>query len=457
MSRLAITGAVLAGLAVLFVNSKYDIMFGGVSSYPHYLQTVVPSAYEVIPGERMVAGGETVGEITGANVTRSGLAHVTMGLDSSVWPLPSDTVLTLRMGGTIKYTDRFVSIDKGRAATNFSERAVVPAKQFIVPVEYDQLFNVFNKPTRQAMKSFFANTGQAFKQAVGPFHQALPLAPPVLDQAAAVFRDLGYDQQALSTLVSSTAQVSDAVATANPGLQALIQSAGETFGTIAQQSNNVQQLIRTIGPSLHTQGVLYYHVGRDLPKIAKLAALVKPGLDQLNTLASPLNSTLQELVSVEPLAVHTLNTVRTAGPSIDTLLTSARTTLMPELAQVAPKLASDLNCIRPYTPDVIGFIQGWAGFLGQDGQYHPHGTFLHTLLSVLPMTDSMPMNTKQYLSMLPPNTLGVQLQGMPGSSWAQQWPQPQCNVTYAGYNPANDAEANTYDQNGSKLVPYPSH
>jgi len=67
------------------------------------------------------------------------------------------------------------------------------------------------------------------------------------------------------------------------------------------------------------------------------------------------------------------------------------------------------------------------------------------------------MNTTQYLSLLPPNTLGVELQGLPGSSWNQPWPQPQCNVTTAGYNPANDTESGTYDPNGSKLVPYPSH
>jgi hypothetical protein len=45
---------------------------------------------------------------------------------------------------------------------------------------------------------------------------------------------------------------------------------------------------------------------------------------------------------------------------------------------------------------------------------------------------------------------------MPGSSWNQPWPQPQCGITAANGNPANDSENNTYNPNGSKNVPFPS-
>ena len=219
---------VLAVLAILFINSRYGIIFGQTQSWPHSIQTVVPSALEVQPGERMVAGGTTVGEITRAEVTKTGQAHIVMGLNNSVWPIPTDTTLTLRMGGTIKYTDRFVEIAKGRAGSSFSEDGTVPAAQFVVPVEYASLFNIFNKQTRQSLKSFMANGGPTFKAAAQPFHNALDVAPPVLTNAAAVFGDLGYDQQSLSTLVSSTAQLSDAVAASNPGVRSLLDSAANT-------------------------------------------------------------------------------------------------------------------------------------------------------------------------------------------------------------------------------------
>jgi phospholipid/cholesterol/gamma-HCH transport system substrate-binding protein len=453
LARLGLTVGVFAVIAVLFMGSKYGVIFGGIPSYPHYLQTVVPSAFEVIPGERMVAGGETVGEITKANVTKSGQAHIVMGLDNSVWPVPADTILTLRMGGTIKYTDRFINITKGRSGTVFQNNAVVPARQFIVPVEYGQLFDVFNKPTRAAMKSFFSNGGQTFSQAAQPFHSALNVAAPVLNQGAAVFRDLGYDQHALSTLVSSTAQVSDAVASSNPGIQTLIQSAANTFGSVAQESTSLKRLVQTTGRSLYVQGVLYYHVGRILYPLARLARNLEPGVNQLSQLATPLDQTLREVVNVEPTAVHTLTTVKTQGSTIDRLLTSARTTLLPELSAIGPLAAKELNCIRPYTPDIIGFLQGWSGFLGV-GENSPKINFLHSYISILPLPNATPMNTAQAHTLLP--ALGTEYVGVPGTSWNQPWYQPQCGTTADVFNPAHDINNNTYDPVGSKLAPYPS-
>jgi phospholipid/cholesterol/gamma-HCH transport system substrate-binding protein len=375
-----------------------------------------------------------------------------MGFDDSDWPIPTDSVLTLRMGGTIKFTDRFIDVAKGNASTYFNDNAVLPAKQFVVPEEYDQLFNVFNKPTRAALQTFMSNGGDTFERAAQPFRRALNVAAPTLDQATAVFKDLGYNQAALSTLVSSTAQVSDAVAAANPGLQTLIQSGANTFGTIAQESDYVKQLIASGGESLRIQGDLYYHIGHDLPRIAKLATALGPGVAQLNELAEPLDGTLHELVSVEPTAVHTLNTVKTQGPSIDRLLTSARTTLMPELSTLGPVAAKEVGCIRPFTPDIMGFLQGWSGFLGV-GENSPHINFLHSYISVLPVPNATPINSVQATKLLP--ALGVENEGVPGTSWNQPWYQPQCNITADSFNPNDDPGNNTYDPLGTKLAPYP--
>ena len=450
--------AVIAGVVVLlFINSKYAIIFGHTGSYPHYLQTTVPSAFEVIPGERMVAGGNSVGEITSANVTKTGQAHIVMGLDNSVWPIPSTSVLTLRMGGTIKYTDRFIEITKGTGGAVFPDNASVPANQFIVPVEYNQLFNVFNKQTRSAMQGFFSNGGQTFQKAAAPFHKALGVAPPVLNNAAAVFNDLGYDQQALSTLVSSTAEISDAVQSSNPGVQTLIQSAGNTFGSIATESTSFSHLIDGLPANLFDQGQLYYHVGHILYPVARLARRIGPGIAQLNAIAAPLDTALRQVMSVEPVAVHTLSTVESQGPAISSLLTDASTKLMPGLSALQPLASKEIGCIRPYTPDAMAFLQGWSGFLGSGEMTPTKINFLHSYISIFPLPNSTPLTTQQATQLLP--GLTDEWVGVPGTDWgpSHYWYQPQCNVTPAVLNPALDDNNNTYDPIGSKLINYPSH
>src|SRR5581483_391599 len=101
-----LAAAVVALVIVVLVNR------GG---YDRHLQVVIPEATGVIPGERVVAGGATIGVVTAASVTKDYKAHIVLGIQDSAWPLPTDTVLTLRMGGTIKYTDRFVEVARGHA------------------------------------------------------------------------------------------------------------------------------------------------------------------------------------------------------------------------------------------------------------------------------------------------------------------------------------------------------
>ncbi|MHB8694482.1 MAG: MlaD family protein [Solirubrobacteraceae bacterium] len=446
--------AIAVVAVVLFAGSRYGVLFGRLGSYPHYIQMVVPSAFEVIPGQRMVAGGVTVGQITAADVTRQGQAHLVMGVDDSAWPLPTDSILTLRMGGTIKFTDRFISIDKGHAQTYFKSWAYLPAKQFIVPVEYASLFDIFDSRARADMQSFFGNAAPTFSQAAPNFRKALNVASPALVQGAAVFSDIGYNQQALSTLIRSTAQLSDAVAASNPGVRTLLGAGASTFASFAAESGRLQQAISSSSTALRNSSHLATHVSVTLMHTATLADRLSPGVTQLTALAAPLDATLRELVNVEPTAVDTLTTVTRGAPSIASLLTSARTTLMPELKPVAAQAATQLNCIRPYTPDFISFIQGWAGYESA-GLNRPHVHLFHVEAGVWPFPNSLGMNTQQLTKIFP--QVGISFPTPPGEAWNQPWYQPQCGVTPKYQTAAADTEAGTYDSNGSKIVPYPSH
>jgi hypothetical protein len=136
------------------------------------------------------------------------------------------------------------------------------------------------------------------------------------------------------------------------------------------------------------------------------------------------------------------------------LLTKARTTLMPELASAGGPAAKELGCIRPYTPDVMNFLQNWGGFY-MDGLNKPNVQLLHTLVSVLPFPNTIGQNTVQWQSAFP--QLHISIPHAPGEAWNQPWYQPQCGITPSVMDPAHDPEANTYDRNGSKSTMFPSH
>ena len=449
--RLAIFAAVVVGLFFIIRDSKYGIVFGHPGSYDHHLQTTVPSAFEAMPGERITVGGIDAGQVTKAYVTRNGQAHLVLGISNRYWPMPSDTKFELRMSGTIKYTDRFVEIHRGHAREIFTNNETIPVSQFQVPVEYGQFFNIFDKNTRASMTRLFDEAGPTLENAVGPFQNTLPVAAGPLNQGAAIFKDLGYSQQALSTLVSSGASLTKAIAASNPGLQTLLDGASSTFRQTAVESNDITQIIQGGHHANTGIGDVLFHFPKTFKAAYELAREIDPGLTKLDEMAQPFNSTLRSLVSIEPAAVHTLTTVQQSTPVIDTLLSTARTKLFPQLKSVTSQAATELNCIRPYTPDIMNLIDGFAGFNGTLPK--PKVNTLNVLLSLIPFPNTMPINTVQLKQMFPNFSVGTH---PPGTGWNQPWYQPACNVTPANNTPAGDPENGTFDPNGSKSFSFAS-
>ena len=66
--------------------------------------------------------------------------------------------------------------------------------------------------------------------------------------------------------------------------------------------------------------------------------------------------------TVGPDAIATLRTVRSSAPDIDKALAIA-TGLMPELQAIGTQAVTQLQCVRPYTPDIVAFFSNWADWL----------------------------------------------------------------------------------------------
>jgi phospholipid/cholesterol/gamma-HCH transport system substrate-binding protein len=446
---------VVVGVIVFLDNTQTGLSVRlalGLSTGPsgHWVQTVVPEATGVIQGERVTAAGETAGYVVSADVTKHGRAHIVMDIDNSVWPLPKDTTLTLRMGGTIKYTDRFIAVTRGRSRQDFSDGSYVPASQFVVPVEYDQLFNAFDPSTRAGLRSFLDNGGQALQNAAPSLNKALGDSAPALGQAAAVFSDLGYNTRALRTLVNSTDDVVNAVARANPGLRQLLQGAANTFSAVASQSNALQTTLSDAPAAFQNLGHALYHASGTLTNVSVLSDRLNPGVTRLRELATPLDDALRTVVDISPDAIATLNTVRDAGPSLDSLLSEARTILMPRVQSIGQQAATQLGCIRPYTPEIVGTVSTWGSFWSQGDSTD---TLLDGLFGPLPFPNATPLSPAQAGALDP--GLKDQFPQVPGMILNQPWFQPQCGITANDLKLADDPETHTIDPAyDAAAVPY---
>src|SRR5206468_701379 len=103
------------------------------------------------------------------------------------------------------------------------------------------------------------------------------------------------------------------------------------------------------------------HADRSVGPLDGLVADLGPGARGLRALAPPTRRVLGVLDRVAPVAAGTLSEAARSAPAIGRLLRAA-TPFVGLLSQVASRSGPQLACVRPYAPEIAGFVSTWAGY-----------------------------------------------------------------------------------------------
>lgn len=434
LAVLAVTGGVVALIALLAT-------MGGPSG--HVLSVTVPDATNVLPGQFIRDAGVKVGTVEGVTAVDGGhKARLKLRLDNSVWPLPQGTRMALHWGGTVSYVNRYILLDRG-PSTNppMATDGVFPATDFSVPVEFDTLLSTFTPPVRRDLKSFMDNAGTALATASPALRRAIEAAPPALTQASDVLGDLDANEAALSALVRSGASVVDAVNRANPGVGALLQSAATTFSAIASRTRQLDATLAAAPSTLVQARDTLASAEPTLNMVQTVSGRIARGVEEARRIAGPLDSLLVTLTNVGPDAIAALGAARRATPSLNPLLAKAAAVL-PQLGSISRQAVTSLECVRPYTPDIVAIASDWADFLsGVDGKDHYFRAQVQTLIPA--PINAMPYNSAQLKQLEP--WISYVFPPPPGFAAGQPWFLPQCGegpeTLNAGADPENNYSA----------------
>ncbi len=337
----------------------------------HRVSVVVPNATDVLAGQYVKAAGVNVGTVHAiAPVDHGRAVRVTLELDKSVWPLPAGTTMNVRWGGTASYVNRYVNLVRGRGAGTVAADGVLPARDFKVPVEFDSFLDTFTPSVRGDLKQFLGNAGIALASAKPGLIRSIERAPAALTQVDAVLDDLDANGTALSDLISDGSQVVSSVNASNPSVESLLTSAATTFTALDTRTRQIDSTLAAT-PAMLSQFQTTLHTATPtLLQAKRVVAKLSPGIDQIDEDARPLNGVLVTLKQVTPDAVSALASVHRATPSLDPLLNDL-TSLSPTLSSIGSQANTALNCIRPYTPDIVAFTSDWGDFLAStDGKNH---------------------------------------------------------------------------------------
>jgi phospholipid/cholesterol/gamma-HCH transport system substrate-binding protein len=203
--------------------------------------------------------------------------------------------------------------------------------------QIDEIFQGFDKPTRDAFQSWMQNAGLAINGRGLDLNDAFGNLGPFASDASDVLGTLRSQEQSLRTLVHDTGDVFGALTEHDQALAGAIVGANRTFGALASQSKALSDTFK-IFPTFENESRL------TLDRLKGFAQDAQPVFHDLRPVARDLSPTLRDLRKLTPKA-HKL------FQNFDPLIKASGTGL--------PSLSSFLRELRPVMDGLDPFLSNF--------------------------------------------------------------------------------------------------
>jgi ABC-type transporter Mla subunit MlaD len=256
----AVTVLVVIVAVFLAYNANNGLPF--VSTYD--LRARVPNADALVKGNEVRIGGVRVGIVRSVVPVqlKNGevAAELALQLDKTAEPLPVDSTITVRPKSALGL--KFLQVTPGNSSEGFEAGETIPVSAAKPePVDIDQFFSMFDKPTRDAIRQNLAGFGNALagrgpqlNEAIGALRRLAENGQPVLRTIVTPSNNFAGFWRALEQLSATVAPVAETQA-------GLFVALDRTFGAFARVARPfIQETIEKSPPTLDT-------VNADLPKL----------------------------------------------------------------------------------------------------------------------------------------------------------------------------------------------
>jgi virulence factor Mce-like protein len=307
------------------------------------LKVDTPDAARLVVGNEVREGGFRVGQVAQIEPIphRARGAQLTLRLDTSATPIPTDTTVRIRPRSALGL--KYVELVRGTSDRALAEGSTIATRANAVSPELDDFFSIFDAPTRQnidrnldTLGSGLAGRGEAINRTLGAAPQLLGDLPPVmrtladpdtrlvrlLDETADVTRVLAPLSNTLARGFTGMANTFEALSR-DP--QALRDTIARTPGTLQTGIETLPDtrpfLIRLAGISDEVQGTAR-ELRVSLPAVNRALAAGTPVLRRAPAFTHDLEGTLRALRSFaqSPTTDITLagltDTMRTLNPTL---------------------------------------------------------------------------------------------------------------------------------------------
>ncbi len=278
--------------------------------------------------------GVKIGRVVGKELAPEGNKTLaTIELDSRYAPLKQDARAILRQKTLLGET--YVEVTTGsRSAPSVEEGGRLPDARVARAVEFDELFSIFDKPTRKAFREWQASLAKAYTGRGRDLSDALGNLPVFTENAASVVDVLDDRRDALRALVRGTGQTFEELTADEGALRTLVTTNTELFDELSRRRDALAASIR-IFPTFLDESRL------TMARLRTFAVNTEPLIRDLDPVLKDTQPTLASLRRLSPDLENlfdNLDPLISAGDKGLPALSRILTGLDPTLAATGPFL-----------------------------------------------------------------------------------------------------------------------
>jgi phospholipid/cholesterol/gamma-HCH transport system substrate-binding protein len=372
IARIAAFGAVLVAILlaayVLFLN-------GG--AYSVRLQAI--NAQQLVNGNLVELAGVKVGTVTDRRISDDGQAEIQIEIDEDHAPLRRGTTAIIRQGSLSSVANRYIELhlpSEDDAGPDIPDGGVLPSSATTTGVELDQFFNMFDRPTRKALRGFYRGNYLNYRGRGVQANRGWRYLHPSLAGSAALFNELSRDAPVLENFLVSSSRFVTALSERQETLSPLVSNLNRTVRALALEKAALGEVLERFPDFMRTANTTYVNLRATLDDLdpfveasKPVARKLRPYLAQLRPFANearPVFRNLSALLGRE----GSLNDIRDLNNTYPALARIAvethrrngkdRPGAFPQLADALNKSAPIVAHGRPYTVDLFGWFDDFS-------------------------------------------------------------------------------------------------
>jgi phospholipid/cholesterol/gamma-HCH transport system substrate-binding protein len=340
------------------------LMFSGGSGYT--VTATFNNAGQLVKGNYVEVAGRPVGKVKSIELDNNAQARVKIQVGSGFDPLHQGTTAVIRASSLSGIANRYVELHPGpNSAPKIEDGGQIGADRTQAPVDLDQLFNTLDPKTRKGLQDIVQGGATQYEGKSAKAAQALKYFNPAISTSARVARELVYDRQAFQRFINDTAETVSALEERRDDLAGLITNTNTTAKAIGDENVALGRALGLLPDTLRRANTTFVNLRATLNDLDVLVNESKPATKDL----APLFRELRGLVDDSIPTIHDLRVlIRKQGKNNDLIELTGK---MPKLADIAKKTFPHdiaalqkslpvISYIRPYTPDLTGWVTKFA-------------------------------------------------------------------------------------------------